>query len=401
MLVRLRRGAVAVVTTAAALGGIGAVPSATATEGSPRVFSATVAGDAPVPLPARPRGLRAPVEQPAEAEGAPGYFEQVSCNPVPMRGVRRLRNLALSTYDAGYDGGVARSCVVGGDSEHKEGRAWDWMLDVGNDRQRRVAGNFLSWLTRNDGLKARRLGVMYVIYNRRMWRAYDTDLGWTAYTGSSPHTDHIHLSFTWAGARGRTSFWTGRVAGTDYGPCAVFNGQLARISVRRNPEPCPATVPPVKRTFRPRVLLGGGGRPVRVAQRALGVDVTGVFDSATWGAVKRYQRTHDLPVTGSLDQPTWGSLTPQDVTWSATEGFGPRGAARHAAGTWGDVRLRRGSAGRPVAFLQKALGLPVALRNGLLGRKTAARVREFKVRRGLADNAVVTPAVWEALARRG
>jgi peptidoglycan hydrolase-like protein with peptidoglycan-binding domain len=391
MLVRLRRGVVVVATAVLALGAVGAVPSATA----------ALAGAAPVPLPAKPRGLPAPVHLPAEAEEAPGYFEQVSCNPVPMRGVRRLRDLALATYDAGYDGGVARSCVVGGDSEHKEGRAWDWMLDVNNPRHRRVAGDFLSWLTRNDGRTARRLGVMYVIYNRKMWRAYDIGAGWTAYSGSSPHTDHIHLSFTWAGARGRTSFWTGRVAGTDYGPCAVFNGQLARLSARRNPQPCPATVPLVKNTHRPRVLLGGSRSAVRVAQRRLGVDVTGRFDTRTWRAVKGYQRTHDLPVTGALDQPTWASLTPEAVRWSATEGFGPRAAARYAVGNWSDVRLRRGSAGREVAFLQKALRLPVALRNGLLGRRTAARVREFKVRRGLPANAVVTPAVWEALARRG
>jgi peptidoglycan hydrolase-like protein with peptidoglycan-binding domain len=391
MLDRWRRGAV-VITAAAALAGLPAAPSAAA--------AAALAGGAPVPLPAQPRGLPAPVDQPAESEEAPGYFEQVSCSPVPMRGVRRLRDLALATYRAGSDGGVARSCVVGGDSEHKEGRAWDWMLNVHNDRERRVAGNFLSWLTRDDGVKARRLGVMYVIYNRRMWRAYDVESGWTAYSGSSPHTDHIHLSFTWAGARGRTSFWTGRVAGADYGPCAVFHGQLARLSARRNPEPCPATAPLVKKTFRPRVLLGGSRPAVRVAQRRLGLDASGVFDTRTWRAVKGYQRTHDLPVTGALDQPTWASLTPEAVRWAATEGYGPRAAGRYAAGNWAGVRLQRGSAGRPVAFLQKALRLPVALRNGLLGRRTAARVRAFKTRRGLADNAVVTPAVWEALATR-
>lgn len=41
---------------------------------------------------------------------------------------------------------------------------------------------------------AKRLSVTYVIWNRRV---YDTrsGKGWTAYSGPSPHTDHVHISF--------------------------------------------------------------------------------------------------------------------------------------------------------------------------------------------------------------
>lgn len=40
-----------------------------------------------------------------------------------------------------------------------------------------------------------RLGVWYVIWNRRIIsRTYESQ-GWRAYTGSSPHTDHVHVSF--------------------------------------------------------------------------------------------------------------------------------------------------------------------------------------------------------------
>ncbi len=42
-----------------------------------------------------------------------------------------------------------------------------------------------------------------------MFRLYDAGRGWAAYTGSSPHTDHVHISFSWAGAWARTSFFTG------------------------------------------------------------------------------------------------------------------------------------------------------------------------------------------------
>jgi hypothetical protein len=27
--------------------------------------------------------------------------------------------------------------------------------------------------------------------------------------GTNPHTDHIHFSFSWAGARKQTSYWDG------------------------------------------------------------------------------------------------------------------------------------------------------------------------------------------------
>ncbi|MDQ4085242.1 MAG: peptidoglycan-binding protein [Actinomycetota bacterium] len=384
---RPRRTA-ATLLSAAVLAGTGFVPAGAALQ-------------TPVPFPDRPRGLTAPVAQPAEAEEYSGFLEQVSCNPVLQRGVRRLRNLALDSYGRGYDGGITRSCVSGGPSEHKEGRAWDWMLDAGNRAHRAAAGDFLAWLTRNGGLQARRLGVMYVIYNRKIWSAYSADEGWRAYSGYSPHTDHIHLSLSWAGARGRTSFWTGRVARTDYGPCVVFRGQMARLTDRANPRPCPSPVAAVRRSRRESARFGAqDSLAVRRAQQRLGIAATGDFDRTTWAAVKGYQRAHDLPVTGVLDNPTWASLAPGSVTWSVTEGYRPRQAARYARTSLDGPVVRRGSAGAPVAFLQKALGLPAADHNGLLARRTAAAVRAFKAEHGLVRNAVVNGAVWDLLAGR-
>ena len=392
MFVRLRRLAVTLVAVLAAVA-----------VGSALLPSAGAALNRPVVFPKQPRGLTAPVALPAAIDAASRYSPQVSCNPVMMPGVRMLRDLALSTYGRGSDGGVARSCVVGGASEHKEGRAWDWMLNVNVAAQRRVAGDFLAWLTKRGpdgrlGARARRLGVMYVIYNRRMWRAYDPARGWTVYSGASPHTDHIHISFGWAGARGRTSFWTGEVAGPDYGPCAVFSGQPARISVVANPRPCRTPKTLTRRSFRNTVQFGASGnRQVRFAQRRLGLAVTGRFGDATWSAVKAYQRAHDLPVTGVLDNPTWASLAPASVRSSVTEGFGPVRAARYGARNFGALRMHRGSAGRPVAFLQTALGLPAADVNGWVGPRTAAAVRELKVAAGMTSDAVVTAEVWRAL----
>jgi hypothetical protein len=47
---------------------------------------------------------------------------------------------------------------------------------------------------------AQRMGVDYVIYNRRIWSAERADEGWRPYSGASPHTDHVHASFLAEGA---------------------------------------------------------------------------------------------------------------------------------------------------------------------------------------------------------
>lgn len=342
--------------------------------------------------------------QPAQAEGLSAYFPQVSCDPTVLAGVDLLRDLALATYRRGSDGGVTRSCAVGGASEHKEGRAWDWMLDVRNARDRATAGDFLAWLVRpgpdgTPGLKARRLGVMYVIYNRRIWSTYRAREGWRVYSGSASHRDHIHLSFSWAGARGETSFWTGAVGAVDYGRCAAFADQPAILTMTARATPCPDRAALVKRSSWANQELGStGGTALRTAQSTLGIAVTGRFDQATWDAVRDFQARTELPRSGALDQPTWSSLVPRSVTWNVAAGYDPAAAADHAVAHYSDVVLRRGSAGTPVIFLQTALGMPPRQRTGFYGPNTRATVRAFKVAHGLADNGAVNRRVWRTLA---
>jgi hypothetical protein len=60
---------------------------------------------------------------------------------------------------------------------------------------------------------------MYIGWNDRIWRGYDMSRGWTELKGcfSKPesgadtvcHRNHIHISLTWDGASGRSSFWSG------------------------------------------------------------------------------------------------------------------------------------------------------------------------------------------------
>jgi hypothetical protein len=194
-------------------------------------------GPSPVPVPK--------VAMPAAVEVFSPYLGQVSCDPTIKPGVQAFSDLVLATWGRGSNGGMTRSCKVGGESEHKEGRAWDWMLDPTNYTNVVAGARVLNWLLANDATAARRLGIMYIIWNNRIWSTYRRDEGWRAYDGADPHTSHIHFSFGWAGAMQRTSWWTGKVAPLEYGPCIPVVGQLAKpYGSAINLKPCP---PPKKK----------------------------------------------------------------------------------------------------------------------------------------------------------
>jgi hypothetical protein len=150
----------------------------------------------------------------AEIDGYAAYDPQKTCDPSPKPGVTGLRDILNSAYGR-HDSGIGYPCGPGV-SEHKEGRALDYMLNYANPAQRSQAEDIVNWLLATDRhgnrhANARRLGIMYLIWNRRIWGSYraasDGD-GWRPYTGSNPHTDHIHLSFSWPGARKQTTWWT-------------------------------------------------------------------------------------------------------------------------------------------------------------------------------------------------
>jgi len=123
---------------------------------------------------------------PAAIDDYAAYDGQDQCLPIQPGtvGLRDLLNRACGTHDSS----IARACDSGDTSEHKEGRALDYMLDVGNAADKADADDFLKWLLATDkyGNKhamARRLGIMHMIWNHQMWRAYDNPDTWQPYTG--------------------------------------------------------------------------------------------------------------------------------------------------------------------------------------------------------------------------
>ena len=151
------------------------------------------------------------------------YEGQDKCSPKAKPGVLAFREVIMRAYpNTGY-GSISRACHIGGQSEHKEGRAWDWGVHASDPSEKSAANSVTNWLAATDRYGngralARRFGIMYMIWNRRIWFPSS---GWRTYCIQRrrgcvdpddgdirhPHTDHVHFSFTWAGAKKKTSYW--------------------------------------------------------------------------------------------------------------------------------------------------------------------------------------------------
>ena len=312
----------------------------------------------PVPTPTSPFTYTAAIEDPAAYDG------QTICSPAPKPGTLKLRSLLLTTYGpASAD--ISRPCSQGGQSEHKEGRAIDWMLSYNVPAERVKVQAFLAWLLApdkfgNKAAMARRLGVMYMGWDNMFWRSYG-QMGWGDLKGCSTdpalkassydtfcHRNHLHISLSWDGASGLTSYWTGWVIPP---PCAAPYGSAstragagatfvpvtpARILDTRLGTglagPCRATVPATWDTTGHDVVLkavGVGGVPATgVASVALRVTAT---------------RPSALPLT-VLSRSTAGS--PSVAALSLTGGGSPSSTTLVPVASDGTIRLwvDRGSA---------------------------------------------------------
>ena len=220
--------------------------------------SAVEAPSSPVALRAELPSAAVPVipnTLPAVSDPVASYEAQTGCSSAPKPGTRLLANLIQDTY-GNETVSISRGCTVGGTSEHKEGRALDWMTSVRSRQGRANATAFLSWLLGPDQFgvpsgNATRLGVMYIGWNDRFWRAYDVGRGWTELNSclsapasgddTSCHRNHMHISLTWDGASGRTSFWDG----TPLAPFCESPRSFAAVAAGGRAQD-PTAVPPVR-----------------------------------------------------------------------------------------------------------------------------------------------------------
>lgn len=214
------------------------------------ISTSAPAGAAAAKTPRAPRSFSADT-----IEALATYVGQTSCDPHVKAGTAKLGKLLTSTYPGTTFASTYPCGTDGSQSEHYEGRAIDWMVSARDKAQHAEARAFIHWLLATDrygntDAMARRLGVMYVIFNNRMWGAWSGR--WEEYNGclhkkrrshaydNACHRTHVHISLSWNGARGRTTFWTGKVSPTDYGPCLKKGHHYAPKWKRPNHAGCPA-----------------------------------------------------------------------------------------------------------------------------------------------------------------
>ncbi|MGD8200555.1 peptidoglycan-binding domain-containing protein [Ornithinimicrobium sp. W1679] len=369
----------------------GFVPNGNA--GGPAVFSPVPADPSIVPEAPENEGL------PVEVDDRGPFAQQVSCDPMDRPGVVAFALLVSTHYERPTWFG-SRPCIDYA-SFHHDGRGLDWPLNAFDPADRQIADAVIVWLTDKDGEMADRFGLEYLIWNGLIW--HGDGRGWQFYTGT-PHTDHIHFSFTWDGAQMRTSWWTGvAVSDPDLGPCDVIPGQYAALHQLPRVTACEsgalATAPA---TGMARVRPGESGGGVAMLQEQLTLPVSGVLDDRTRQALIDWQTEHDLPVTGIADDFTYAALLgwelgelPEAVRpvkradWQSTA-FTP-----HLRTT-----VAQGDSGKAVKVIQEFLGVEV---DGEFGPITAKALGEWEesvpvlaaqAERQAEDAAVVTPLTW-------
>lgn len=103
--------------------------------------------------------------------------------------VRAAAQEIADTFGITNIGGFASSGHIE-DSDHYKGLA----IDVMTVSKGQIVAN---WAVANS----KRLSITYVIWNRHIWDSRDGK-GWVPYVGTSPHTDHVHISFFPTAAQG-------------------------------------------------------------------------------------------------------------------------------------------------------------------------------------------------------
>jgi hypothetical protein len=153
------------------------------------------------------------------------YEPQTTCASTTKPGTDYLLRWLVRQYaHTGYSS-TLRACDSGGTSEHKDGRALDWAVDAADPVQRAQAYAFLDRIfaadkAGNAHALARRMGIMYVIWDDHIWSSYNLfakrDYLHSACTTRKTcsktlrHRDHVHISLSRSGAAAQTSFYRAR-----------------------------------------------------------------------------------------------------------------------------------------------------------------------------------------------
>lgn len=155
--------------------------------------------------------------------------------------------------------------------------------------------------------------IKYVISNRRIFSSTTSPWTWRKYTGSNPHSAHMHVSV--------------KSVQSHYDSTAPWD-----IGAKAKPPPAPpppkpeeedetASVNPDSPATRPVLRRGSSGEDVKTVQTLLSVTpADGQFGPILEAAVKAFQRALGLDVDGVVGALTWEELDaleqiPTDRNW--------------------------------------------------------------------------------------
>lgn len=216
-------GIVGAVALCAALSG-GIADAAGTRQGAPPMSFPRFTLDDNAPVPNNPADRLA--DRPLER--LRGYFDEVphGCKNVKRSGVTRFAAWLKRNTKRGSVGGRYRCENLGngnGYSFHSDGRALDFTLNANKAGDYAQARKLIALLLARDRLGkgaalARRMGIVEIIWDCSYWAQsqVDEETGQTAFkqyflcptrSTSIAHRNHVHFSFTRAGAAGQTSFW--------------------------------------------------------------------------------------------------------------------------------------------------------------------------------------------------
>jgi hypothetical protein len=169
--------------------------------------------------------LATPAVAQAHIEDYASYTPPSKCHEKPRAGTAYLAHWVVRKFGSSL-AGMSRPCKRRATSEHQNGRAFDWSLDARKRSDRELAHEFMDRIFATDAhgntdAWARRMGVMYLIWNDRMfpaWNGFEPE----PYLSSScktkkkcsptlRHRDHVHVSLSRDGARGLTSWYNDRI----------------------------------------------------------------------------------------------------------------------------------------------------------------------------------------------
>lgn len=228
------------------------------------------------------------------------YVPAKQCTSGPTAGAKALMSWYLGAYASkgGRNLGIYLCRDIAGSntlSLHGEGRACDLGVPTGAKWAQQLA----DWLIANH----KALGIQLVIYNRKVWSLRYPDKGWRTYTGSNPHTDHLHVELCPAAAKALT--------------VDTIKAVAAGKPSTPKPPPAPPAFPGRLLQHTPHRLIRGADVRTwqqRMRDRGWRITVDGVYGPQSADVCKRFQREKRLQVDGIVGPITWRASWTAPIT---------------------------------------------------------------------------------------